>query len=301
MIPVFLVQKGGFLMRKTVLNMIAVIGVSVLCTISSFAATGGPGVVQISETEVSTEMVRKNPETMTAEEIIDDLYHNMGHTELIRCAKDNAALLTGEKAVVDNSGYMLIGIYNDASVMYDAAYPLGTEQQTIGVRSDGTYAALLSYTDYPTEAKQKENKEALNYFYQVAWDLREATDEMTDREKVVYLADWIHSHITERVVGLEGQPATRLMSRVADCDGHASLFHVFATFCGIPTKEVMGTWKGGNHAWNRVFVDGEWLFADAVSNQTLFSADEAATMQYVEKSVLYKTIEEAKNSGYTIQ
>ena len=154
MIPVFLVQKGGFLMRKTVLNMIAVIGVSVLCTISSFAATGGPGVAQISETEVSTEMVRKNPETMTAEEIIDDLYHNMGHTELIRCAKDNAALLTGEKAVVDNSGYMLIGIYNDASVMYDAAYPLGTEQQTIGVRSDGTYAALLSYTDYPTEAKQ---------------------------------------------------------------------------------------------------------------------------------------------------
>ncbi len=288
-------------MRKTILNIIAVIGVCAFCTMSSFAATDGSGVVQVSETEASTELIRKNPETMTAEEIINDLYYNMGHMELIRCAKDNAALLTGEKAVVDNSGYMLIGVYNDASVMYDAAYPLGTQEQAIGVRSDGTYAALLSYADYPTESKQKENKEALNYFYQIAWDLREATDEMTDRETIVYLTNWIHSHITERIVGLEGQPATRLMSRVADCDGHASLFHVFATFCGIPTEEVMGTWKGGNHAWNRVFVDGEWLFTDAVSNQTLFSADEAATMQYVEKSVLYKTIEEAKNSGYMIQ
>lgn len=288
-------------MRKTLWNLIGVMGISVLCATHVYAATDNPDAAWTAGMEATAESVRKNPETMAAAEIIDELYHNIGHEELIRCAKDNAALLTGEKAVVDNSGYMLIGIYNDMSVMYDAAYPLGTDGQTIGVRSDGTYAALLAYTDYPTENKQKENKEALNHFYRAAWDLKEATDEMTDREAAVYLADWIHSNIDERPNGPEGQPASRLMDRVADCDGHASIFHVFATFCGIPTEEVTGTLRGGNHAWNRVFVDGEWLFVDVVANRTLFSADEAAALQYVEIPFLYENIEDAKNSGYVIR
>lgn len=285
-------------MKKKLLNLIGAVCMFTLCTTHSYAATGGPG-MESSAMETTMEMIRKNPETMTATEIINELYYNMDSEELVKCAKDNAALLTGEKTVVDDNGYMLIGTYNDATVMNDVAYPLGTDLQAIGVRSDGKYDALLAYTDYPNEVKKAENKKALDCLYNTAWDLKEMTETMTDKETIVYLTDWIHNNLTYQG-GLEGQPATRLMNKTADCDGYAAIFHVFATFCGIKTEAVSGTWRGGAHGWNRVFLDNTWLYVDAIANRALFTTEEAAESQYVEVPFLFQTIEDAKNSGYVI-
>ena len=287
-------------MKKKFLKMISVVCVFTMFATCVYAAPKGPNMDQPQANEAVTTFTRSNPETMTATAIVEELYHNMGSTELVRCAKDNAALLTGEKAVVDDSGYMFIGTYQDSSVMNDVAYPLGTSLQAIGVRSDGKYDALLAYTDYPTAEKAEANKAALNLLYNTAWDLKEATDSMNDRETVSYIANWIHSNLTYKS-GLEGQPATCLSNKTADCDGYAALFHVFATFCDIPTIEVVGTWRGGAHGWNRVYIDDAWLNVDAIANRTLFTAEEAAASQYVETPFMFDNLENAKKSGHVIQ
>ena len=52
-----------------------------------------------------------------------------------------------------------------------------------------------------------------------------------------------------------------LDSKYAICQDYADLFQNMCIRCGIPCIEVTGS-AGGPHAWNKVYVDGQWLYMD---------------------------------------
>lgn len=52
-----------------------------------------------------------------------------------------------------------------------------------------------------------------------------------------------------------------LDSKYAICQDYADLFQNMCIRCGIPCIEVTGE-AGGPHAWNKVYVDGQWLYMD---------------------------------------
>jgi len=46
------------------------------------------------------------------------------------------------------------------------------------------------------------------------------------------------------------------------CEDFASLFSALCARAGIPCEKVTGQGGGGNHAWNRVYLNGEWKYVD---------------------------------------
>lgn len=53
-----------------------------------------------------------------------------------------------------------------------------------------------------------------------------------------------------------------LASGYGICEDYASLFLSMCLRAGIPCAYVRGTGNGEGHAWNKVYVDGQWLYVD---------------------------------------
>lgn len=66
---------------------------------------------------------------------------------------------------------------------------------------------------------------------------------------------------------------TGALAGSAVCDGYADLFALYMYLDGIPCQEIHGKANNGKvtggHAWNRVFVDGQWLEVDATWNDAI--------------------------------
>lgn len=87
---------------------------------------------------------------------------------------------------------------------------------------------------------------------------------MTDREKVKAVHDWI---ITTTTFGELSGRADQFMTAVlyhrrAVCAGYADAFSYAMSVLGIPCDLVTGYGQGGDHAWNRVYIEGEWKYID---------------------------------------
>ena len=54
-----------------------------------------------------------------------------------------------------------------------------------------------------------------------------------------------------------------LVTKWAVCDGYALAFQRFMDVLGIPCRIALGTRDGEPHAWNLVFLDGQWYHLDA--------------------------------------
>ena len=53
---------------------------------------------------------------------------------------------------------------------------------------------------------------------------------------------------------------------IADCEGYSDTFYLLGTLAGLDVRYIVGTLNGGGHAWNLVFLDGEWHFLDVTNN-----------------------------------
>ncbi len=84
------------------------------------------------------------------------------------------------------------------------------------------------------------------------------------------LERWVHAHIDQKGMGVAFASALEVCrSREGDCTEHAVLFAALARAAGIPARVVMGLeylmgiW--GGHAWNEVWIEGEWYPLDATN------------------------------------
>ena len=62
-----------------------------------------------------------------------------------------------------------------------------------------------------------------------------------------------------------------LASRYGVCQDYAELFRTMCIRAGIPCILVTGMGNGGSHAWNMVYVDGQWLYVDCTFDDPISS------------------------------
>lgn len=114
-------------------------------------------------------------------------------------------------------------------------------------------------------------------------------DDMTDTEKVTAIYEWLVMNVTydgelldllyknvdelNRYNGfyLEGV----FLDRVAVCEGISKAFTAMCNIEGIKCVSVEGysveNPNGAGHAWNKVYIDGDWYIVDATSGGTIVS------------------------------
>lgn len=108
----------------------------------------------------------------------------------------------------------------------------------------------------------------------------------TDRETVIAIHDWIVNTITydplvsrpwwatdeyyQEVYNIVSTAEEKyllpnnqtLSAKYGVCQNYAEIFQEICIRMGIPCMFIGGMGNGGSHAWNKVSIDGEWLYVD---------------------------------------
>lgn len=96
-------------------------------------------------------------------------------------------------------------------------------------------------------------------------------DAQTDAQRVAIIHDYLTTNIMYDYIKAFNISAsgnylpdvdTVLDSRMGVCFDYAALMACMLRVQGIPTKLVIGYADSAYHAWNNVYIDGEWVFYD---------------------------------------
>ena len=142
--------------------------------------------------------------------------------------------------------------------------------------TDG-YEVAYSYL-YPTSslalnAKNLEIRKVVDAFIR-----NEITEDMSDRDKIKAVHDYLIKTAEYDTLLAQGTASSAdntsdsymaygvLVKKLGVCDGYAKAFNMFMDILGIPSERVVGTSyynnKAVSHAWNRVFIDDQYLNID---------------------------------------
>lgn len=229
--------------------------------------------------DVAGLLADKNPENMTAAEIIDVLYMDEVNPDIYQCAKSSSMILTGEKEMEDYYGTILIGTYGSPDVYYHANVSVPVGNTSVKASISSSYTMVLPAASAPTPEMAAANKDALDLLYRTVQEAKEDTINMPDHEKAVYLSEFVQAHLDKQAPAT-GRTATCLQNGYADCDGYAGLYYLVAMNCGLPVKAVLGTCLGEEHAWNMVEVDGEWKMVDPILDRYFLTDTEMSQQGY---------------------
>lgn len=90
------------------------------------------------------------------------------------------------------------------------------------------------------------------------------------------IAVWLYRNIEKEMRVTIPSALEVLNSMKGDCNEHSTLFAALARSIGIPSKIAAGlVWQDDGfyyHAWNEVYVDGQWLPVDATLNRIKMDA-----------------------------
>lgn len=125
------------------------------------------------------------------------------------------------------------------------------------------FANYWQYLDYfAVSAEMPEN-------YQEPFDFIQptiqATEGMTDREKVEYLNDYLCTLLTYKkgkTAGVTRTFAQHSGELQAACGSFARAFKFLCAAADIPCFTI----STSNHTWNMVYVDSQWLHVDVSAN-----------------------------------
>ena len=239
-------------MKNSLNRFIAGIACTVLIaglSVPAYAAEAQPEPYTIQTTQWSREDFSKdaNPAVFTA--TYDRALYNAIRQTLVDGTSETAPAYTmvgdSEYSAVKNLLGRLEGV-----VRYEHYVP-------------ENFTNYWQYLDYfAVSAEMPEN-------YQEAFDFIQptiqATDGMTDREKVEYLNDYLCTLLAYKKGKTAG--VTRTFTQhsgelQAACGSYARAFKFLCGAAGIPCFSV----STSNHTWNMVYVDGQWLHVDVSAN-----------------------------------
>lgn len=226
------------------------------------------------------QVTEKNPEQMTAADIIDELYALEANPDIFQCARSSAMILTGEKTPTDYYGTLLIGTYDSSDVYYHANVSVPVGNTIVWASIGSSYTIVLPSTSNPDADMAVKNKHALNLLYQTVQLAKAETKNLSASEKAVYLISFVQARF-EKKTPVTGRVATCLQNGYADCDGFAGLYYVTAMNCGLHVKTALGARFGEEHAWNMVEVDGIWKMVDPIFGSYFLTDSEMAQQGYL--------------------
>ncbi len=154
--------------------------------------------------------------------------------------------------------------------IYSAAYTVFDHGGTVTVEPD-----------YPYDRDEGDRRRAAT-MHAVASGVAQsgASSATSDEEKVRLIHDYIVNVGTYDYAAFDEINAQQSTVRVQEsqeaygllvngtsvCNGYAQAFNAMAAAVGLTSVEVTGSDSagatGGNHAWNKVLIDGEWLLVD---------------------------------------
>ena len=161
---------------------------------------------------------------------------------------------------------------NFDSTRYAADYPdvvaavgnthaaLWNHYKTTGIY-EGRRGYVVNYSGYSTNVRN------------IYWDLANVwTPQMTDREIVIWVNKWMCDNATYAYEGLyrNDEMEAKLAGGVQPfvCAGYATEFNYIMSNLGIPCVVVRSGManRGAGHAWDWVFIDGQWKEVDVTWN-----------------------------------
>ena len=239
-------------MKNSLNRFIAGIACTVLIaglSVPAYAAEAQPEPYTIQTTQWSREDFSKdaNPAVFTA--TYDRALYNAIRQTLVDGTSETAPAYTmvgdSEYSAVKN----LLGRLEGA-VRYEHYVP-------------ENFTNYWQYLDYfAVSAEMPEN-------YQEAFDFIQptiqATDGMTDREKVEYLNDYLCTLLAYKkgkTAGVTRTFAQHSGELQAACGSYARAFKFLCGAADIPCFTI----STSNHTWNMVYVDGQWLHVDVSAN-----------------------------------
>lgn len=74
--------------------------------------------------------------------------------------------------------------------------------------------------------------------------------------------DWTHTDVMAETPRTSYTPYGGLVERKAICLGYATTFQLLCDLSGLECITVTGASKGSDHAWNQVYLNGEWYCVD---------------------------------------
>ena len=164
-----------------------------------------------------------------------------------------------------------INVYKDESVLFDAAAYSAMNPDLAAVY--GTSKEAL-WNEYKNEgvyqgrpvAGTTLNANAKIMIIQVASQI--TSPAMTPDQKIKAVHDWMvnYANYDESEMDVSQTLEGFMYNRTAVCAGYSKTFEYFMTVLGIPCETI----EGGEHAWNRVAVNGVWLYVDVTWDDPIY-------------------------------
>ena len=169
-----------------------------------------------------------------------------------------------------------INFYRDESVLFDANAYAMLNPDLAAVY--GTDKAAL-WNEYKTEGALQGrqvmgttlNANAKLLIIQVAQAI--TAPNMTTEQKIRAVHDWMANYaVYDESFAQASQTIEGFMyNRTAVCAGYAKTFEYFMAVLGIPCETIRGIADGEDHAWNRVAVNGVWLYVDVTWDDPVYT------------------------------
>ncbi|MDE7274501.1 MAG: hypothetical protein K2N95_15855 [Lachnospiraceae bacterium] len=104
------------------------------------------------------------------------------------------------------------------------------------------------------------------------YDLAETItkDCTTDSQRINAVHDWMvrniaydyDNYLASSIPDCSYTQEGAILYGIAVCSGYAHTFSSFMDVLGIESEYISGQGNGGGHAWNRVMLNGRWLYID---------------------------------------
>ena len=151
----------------------------------------------------------------------------------------------------------------------------GTVQVTMGRLPSGSGAMPYKGKDEqalaalkPTDYVQSSHRSIQRKAKEIIGDASDASDAYAAAKAI---EKWVNGYISKDMSVGYASALETLQTRTGDCTEHAVLTAALCRAAGIPCRIVVGMAYDGNnfkkrfvgHAWNQVYIGGEWIDLDA--------------------------------------
>lgn len=160
--------------------------------------------------------------------------------------------------------------YSDALLREMKRFQDVTSLGTMSSPGRGTFQVELTLTDYArieaylekkTSTLSAQDQQTLQAAQKVSASI--ITSSMGEYDKVKAIHDYLINFNTYQETGSRSHDAiSALVDGKSVCDGYAKAFKLLCYLNGIDCVRVCGSAGGGNHAWNKVKVNGAWYNID---------------------------------------
>lgn len=101
------------------------------------------------------------------------------------------------------------------------------------------------------------------------------SEEMSDYEKALYIYEYVVGNISYVEDAPYNQSLYSAVLGESVCRGYANAFKYLCDEINIPCMIVSGTLEGQGHAWNIVYLDGQWSHVDCTAGDDMSHTDVA--------------------------